>query len=57
MPSITYHLVAEPYYESTNASEDYVPEDFANDGFIHCTDGVENVIATANRYLREDSRS
>ena len=57
MPSITYHLVAESYYESTNASEDYTPEAFASDGFIHCTDGVENVIATANRYCKDDVRS
>ena len=56
IPSITYHLVAEPYYESTNASEAYTPEDFASDGFIHCTDGEENVIATANRYLEKDDR-
>ncbi len=56
MPALTYHLVAEPYYESSDASEDYVPEDFASDGFIHCTDGVENVIATANRYCKEDLR-
>ncbi len=56
MPSITYHLVAEPYYQSTNTSEAYTPEDFASDGFIHCTDGVENVIATANRYLEKDDR-
>lgn len=56
MPTLTYHLVAEPYYESSDASEDYTPEDFAKDGFIHCTDGVENVIAMANRYLKEDDR-
>ncbi len=47
--------LAEPYYESTDASEDYTPEDFASDGFIHCTDGVENVIATAHRYCKEDA--
>ncbi len=57
MPTLTHHLVAEPYYESSAASADYTPEDFANDGFIHCTDGVENVIATANRYCREDDRA
>lgn len=56
MPTLTYHLVAEPYFESSEASDDYVPEDFASDGFIHCTDGIENVIATANRYLKEDDR-
>ncbi len=56
MPSLTYHLVAEPYHESRDASEAYLPEDFASDGFIHCTDGVENVIATANRYYKDDVR-
>ncbi len=56
MPSLTFHLVPKPYYEGSDASQDYVPEDFASDGFIHCTDGVDNVIATANRYCKEDAR-
>ena len=56
MLSVTYHLVAEPYYENSVALEDYTPEAFASDGFIHCTDGVENVIATANRYCKDDAR-
>ena len=56
MPTLTYHLVPAPYYESTDASADYTHEDFASDGFIHCTDGVGNVIATANRYCKEDDR-
>jgi uncharacterized protein (DUF952 family) len=57
MPSITYHLVPEPYYKATDANEDYTPEAFANDGFIHCTDGDENVIATGNRHCKGDERS
>jgi uncharacterized protein (DUF952 family) len=28
----------------------YVPASFEADGFVHCTDGVEEVAATANRY-------
>ena len=50
MPTVTYHLVAEPYYQSCDPAESYVPEAFDADGFIHCSDGIENVIATANRY-------
>ena len=56
MPAVTYHLVAEPYYQGSDPAEHYTPEVFDVDGFIHCTDGVENVIATANRYYKEDPR-
>ncbi len=56
MPSLTYHLVAEPVYESWDASQDYTPEDYERDGFIHCTDGIANVLATANRYYKDDDR-
>ncbi len=56
MPAVTYHLVAEPYYASCDPAESYTPESFDDDGFIHCTDGVENVIATANRYYKDDAR-
>ncbi|MCH8066876.1 MAG: DUF952 domain-containing protein [Chloroflexi bacterium] len=56
MPAVTYHLVAEPSYQSCDPAEAYTPESFADDGFIHCSDGVENVIATANRYYKDDTR-
>ena len=35
----------------------YVPEAFAADGFVHCTDGEDAVIDTANRYYRDDARA
>ncbi len=56
MPSVTYHIVAQPYYEGTDPEQPYIPEAYAADGFIHCTDGIENLIATANRYYRDDVR-
>ncbi len=56
MPAVTYHLVAEPYYRSCDPAELYTPEAIDDDGFIHCTDGIENVIATANRYYKDDAR-
>ncbi|MCI0890049.1 MAG: DUF952 domain-containing protein [Chloroflexi bacterium] len=56
MPSLTYHLVAEPVYQDWDGSQDYTPEDYEQDGFIHCTDGIANVLATANRYYKDDKR-
>lgn len=56
MASLTYHLVAEPYYEVCDPEKPYVPERFDEEGFIHCTDGVDNLLATANRYYRYDYR-
>ena len=56
MPSLTYHLVAEPVYQDWDGSQDYTPDDYEQDGFIHCTDGIANVLATANRYYKDDDR-
>jgi uncharacterized protein (DUF952 family) len=55
-PDVTYHLVAGEYWRAQASAGDYVPGAFASDGFIHCTDGVHNVIDTANRYYRDDPR-
>jgi uncharacterized protein (DUF952 family) len=35
----------------------YEPEGFAADGFVHCTDGAEQMTATANRHYRADPRA
>jgi uncharacterized protein (DUF952 family) len=53
---ITYHLVARDEWESQRTGKTYVPEAFARDGFVHCTDGEAEVIATANRYYQDDAR-
>jgi len=53
---ITYHLVARRVWEAQRAGERYVPEAFEQDGFVHCTDGEQAVIDTANRYYRGDPR-
>ena len=54
--SITYHLAPADWYGAGDPTAPYVPEAFAADGFIHCTDGRENVVATANRHCRADPR-
>lgn len=52
--ALTFHLVRADYFRSCNAQQDYVPAAFDDDGFIHCTDGAQNVADTANRYYRDD---
>lgn len=54
--TITYHLVAGEYFRDCDSSLPYVPEPFADEGFIHCTDGADNVAAVANRYYKNDQR-
>lgn len=53
---ITFHLVPGEYYRDADASAPYVPATFAEEGFIHCTDGADNVAAVGNRYYRDDRR-
>ena len=54
--STTFHLVAAAYFEAGDADASYVPEAFEQDGFIHCTDGIDNVVKVANRYYQDDRR-
>jgi uncharacterized protein (DUF952 family) len=52
----TYHLVAAPSWQACDPREAYLPEAFADEGFIHCTDGEAEMMAVANRYYAGDSR-
>ena len=54
---ITFHLVPRDVWEAQRANDVYVPEAFAADGFVHCTDGEAAVIDTANRYYQGDARA
>jgi uncharacterized protein (DUF952 family) len=49
---LTFHLVPKKYFDALDPHTDYVPRDFARDGFIHCTDGAEEMARTANRYYK-----
>ncbi len=35
----------------------YLPEGFQEEGFIHCTDTIEELVAVGNRYFRQDRRA
>lgn len=50
--SITYHLALEDEWTAAAGDETYAPAAFEREGFIHCTDGADELIATANRYYR-----
>ena len=52
----TYHLTPADYFAATDPGAPYLPEQYEADGFIHCTDGIANVVETANRYYRDDRR-
>jgi uncharacterized protein (DUF952 family) len=54
---LIYHLVPIDYWESQPADRPYTPADFAREGFIHCTQGDEQLAIVANRYYRNDRRT
>ena len=53
-PPVTYHLVPRAEWEAADPQQPYLPRAFAQDGFVHCTDGADEVAATANRYYRSE---
>lgn len=54
--AITFHLTPQTCWLAQRDHAEYVPEAFKSDGFIHCTDGEENVVAVGNRYYTGDTR-
>lgn len=52
--NLTYHLVPKGIFEAQDVEVGYVPERFGRDGFIHCTDGVEEMARVANAYYKEE---
>ncbi len=56
MSDVIYHLVPIDYWEAQPTDQPYAPADFAREGFIHCTRGLEQIAVVANRYYRHDQR-
>ena len=54
----TYHLLPTETWTAANLDPmaAYAAPSLATEGFIHCTDGAEALIDTANRYYRDDPR-
>jgi uncharacterized protein (DUF952 family) len=51
---LTYHLAPRARFEDWDAAAPYESPSLGEDGFIHCTDGVGNMVATANRFYRNE---
>jgi len=46
----TFHLVAQDTWEAADPGAPYVAGSLAVEGFVHCTDGVDEMVATADRH-------
>jgi uncharacterized protein (DUF952 family) len=47
------HLAPAEYYRSFAADQPYLPQDFEQDGFIHCTKGAALMLEVANTFYKE----
>ena len=52
----TLHMLPAEVWASREPAAPYAPAAFPHDGFIHCTDGDAGMVATANRFYRDDPR-
>ena len=50
----TLHLVPEARWAARDTEAPYTPERYEEEGFVHCTDGDEEMVRTANRFYRGD---
>jgi uncharacterized protein (DUF952 family) len=53
---VTYHLVPVDVWDKKKHRESYIPDAFEQDGFIHCTNGLDELVAVGNRYYSSDPR-
>jgi uncharacterized protein (DUF952 family) len=48
--------VPQAVWEAHDPAVPYTPAAYPEDGFVHCTDGDEAMVAVANRFYRDDPR-
>lgn len=56
---LTFHLTPAEAWQAVadDPSASLTAPSLAEEGFIHCTDGTEAMVATANRHYRADPRA
>jgi uncharacterized protein (DUF952 family) len=54
---VTLHFCPLPVWEAQRTTAQYLPEDYQNDGFIHCTDDEERLITIGNMFYTGDPRA
>jgi uncharacterized protein (DUF952 family) len=52
----TFHLVPAEIWDATDPTRSYAAASLESEGFIHCTDGVDALGATFERYFLADPR-
>lgn len=52
----TYHLAPVEHWAAADPSGPILAPSLEDEGFIHCTTGADELVATANRHYREDPR-
>jgi len=50
----TLHLVPEATWDAHDPASPYLPAAYPADGFVHCTDGDDEMVVVANRFYRGD---
>jgi uncharacterized protein (DUF952 family) len=53
---LTFHLVPADAWAASDPHRPYEAASLATEGFIHCTDGGDEMVATANRHYLDDPR-
>jgi uncharacterized protein (DUF952 family) len=53
-PRTTFHLAPLARWAGWDPERPYESPSLGEEGFIHCTDGIANMVATANRFYRTD---
>ena len=56
MARLTLHLVPEATWDERDPEAPYLPAAYPEDGFVHCTDGDDEMVAVANRFYAGDPR-
>lgn len=54
---LTFHLLPEEIWLAHQGLDAYTPERYADDGFVHCTDGETLMLEVGDRYYQGDPRS
>lgn len=52
----TLHLVPTEIWTGSDPARPYAPPSIEDEGFVHCTNGEDEVLRTGDRYYREDPR-
>ena len=53
--NLTYHATAKAHWDASNTADPYVSSDFAEEGFIHCTDSADALPSVLTTYYKDES--